>query len=121
MSGMFGDQNPTAASTYVNYGTAVTANIKASAGSVYSIYHQNDHDVVTYVGIYNKTSAAATNDVPLVSFRTPALGSTLIGSEILTLSGISCSTGITFGISFDKTKYSAADPVGEHVTMVVYK
>lgn len=105
---------------FKDYETNATAAIKASPGVVYSIYCENLNGAVRYIGIYNKTTAAATNDVPIVSYRVPAGGATMVGTDMLSIMGLTCSTGITFGISTDPTKYAAATAT-DHNTVILYK
>ena len=113
---------PLAVSTYSTSFTsgvgALPANIKASAGNVFSIYALNSNTAQRYLQLFNST--AVPSGTPLVSFLIPALGSITIDSGFFTSSGINFSTGITLGISLAQATYTAAT-AGDHNYAICWK
>lgn len=57
---------------YNSWSTITKANIKASAGYVFSLYAINRNAAVRYIQLHNKATAPAGTDVPLQSFPVPA-------------------------------------------------
>jgi len=100
-------------STPINFssiGTNVTANIKASAGVLYSFNCTNLNDELRYLLIFNSTGSTA--GTPLLS--RPVYGNKgllEIGMNVLGFSGLPLSTGITFAFSTAPLIYVAGSAI----------
>jgi hypothetical protein len=97
--------NPTL-SNYSSVGANVTANIKGSSGIINAISCINLNASTRYLQFFNSTGS--TTGTPFLVF--PVYGNSgflEIGPNLLSLSGISLSNGITFGFSITATPYTA--------------
>ena len=89
---------PLANSTYawtrfVDLGANATANVKASAGNVYSAYIENTNAAKRYLQFHNTATTPAGGAVPLYTFAVAGSGSILIGSDFWGLAGANFSMG----------------------------
>ena len=105
-------QKKIAASTYaptrfVDLGANATANVKGSAGNVFSLYCNNENTADRYVQLHNTATTPAGGATPLYTFRVPGLGDVLIGTDFFTNEGGHFTTGIAFGFSSTKDTYTA--------------
>ena len=92
--------------SYSRIGTTVTANIKATAGSLYSLTCTNLNASIRYLLLFDSTGSTA--GTPVRSYPVYGNGGFLeIGLNILGLVGLNFSTGITFGFSTTATTYTA--------------
>lgn len=97
----------TAFSHYSNAGTAATANIKATAGRVFSFSCYSVNAAVRYIQLHNKASAASAAEVPLFAFPVFTNTATVIGKDFFGENGAVFSTGITFAFSTTQWTYTA--------------
>ena len=116
---------PLANSTYawtrfVDLGANATANVKASAGNVYSAYMENTNAAKRYLQLHNTATTPGGGAVPLYTFAVAGAGSILIGSDFWGLAGANFSTGIAFAFSTTAGTYTAGT-AGEQFTVVHYK
>lgn len=91
----------TPAGTISRYlGTANTANLKSSAGTVYSFTCSNNNNEIRWFQIFNQTTAAINDNVPVIAFPVfPNNGVTVIGEEIFGAAGLTLTTGISWAFS----------------------
>jgi hypothetical protein len=98
-----------AGSTASYIGTSAGANLKSSAGFVYAITCSNSGADTAWFQLFQKASPPALNDTPARSF--PVYGNNgilILGQDILGGTGISLSTGISWGISIARLTYTAS-------------
>lgn len=96
---------------YTSLGTVVSAVIKSSAGSIYSIINSlNTTTTVKYIQFFNSTILPSNGATPLLpGFPIPPNnGLLLLGQDVLGGEGIYFSAGISFGISTTPLVYTAA-------------
>lgn len=115
---------PLAVSTYAptrfaDLGANATANVKATAGNVLSIYCNNENAADRYVQLHNTGTTPGGGAAPLYTFRVPAGGDVLIGTDFFTQAGAHFSTGIAFAFSTTKDTYTAGT-AGDQSTLVHY-
>lgn len=123
-------QKPIAAVTYAPllYApmTQVTkANIKASAGNVFSIYITNDNAAVRYFQLHDKATAPAGTNVPLISVKVPAgtannPGVLILDNSFFTSAGLFFTTGVGWAISTTFATFTDAATNTEHISIVTY-
>lgn len=116
---------PLATTTYswsraVDYASNVTANVKASAGCIKSVYCHNTNAAARYIQIHNTSTTPSGGAVPTFSFLVPTGGATLIGDDFFGEQGYYCSSGIAFAFSTTETTYTAGS-AGDQTTFVMYK
>lgn len=121
---------PVAASTYApSLYTAITqvtkANIKNSAGNVFSIAITNTNAAVRYFQLHNKASAPAATEVPIYSFPVPAGSATvpgvlMVGVDFFTEAGYYFSTGIGWAISTTYGTFTDSATNTEHIPIIHY-
>jgi hypothetical protein len=116
---------PVATSTYsptrfVDFGSNATANIKSSAGNVFSLYCNNENSSDRYIQLHNTATTPAGGATPLYSFRVPGSGDILVGTYFFTNAGANFTTGIAFAFSTTKDTYTAGTAT-EQSTTVHYK
>jgi hypothetical protein len=99
---------PLATLTYY-LGTSNGANLKASAGNIYAITYSNSNSVIRYFQIFNKASAPAASEIPIISFPAYASdGFILIGQDILGGGGMALSVGVSWGFSTTRLIFTPA-------------
>lgn len=120
---------PVASSTYS--GTAFMAplndvdiSVKATPGNILSLTCSNINAAVRYLQVFNKATAPAGSDVPVLSFVIPAGTSTApavreIGREFFGANGYHLSTGIAVGVSTAAASFTAATTT-DHTTNGTY-
>lgn len=109
-------------SLYTNFGAATKANIKASAGNVFSFSVTNLNAAARYLQLHNKASAPAATDVPLLTFYVPATtGAVIIGNDFFADAGLNFSTGVGFAISTTAATFTDSATANEHLVQVTYK
>lgn len=105
-----------------SFGTATTANAKATAGVLKGFYVSNVNAAIRYFQIFNTTGATT----PVVmSFAIAAGSATVpqflsIGESILGANGYYCSTGITWGLSTTRDSYVAGTNTDHQVHLFYY-
>ena len=110
---------PTTYQSAVTGSQVVSANIKASAGELMSVWASNADASTRYLWITNAASgpanALASSD-PSVKDIIPLFTNTSIdlSSAFFTAAGMYCSTGISFGFSTSATSYTAGT-ASEHI------
>jgi hypothetical protein len=88
-------------------GTSAGANLKTSAGNVYSFSCTNLNAATRYFQIFN--TAGSPSGTPIASFPVYGNGGFLsIGQDLIGGNGIICSTGIAWGFSSTALTYTAA-------------
>lgn len=100
-----------AQNTYVNIGTAVSANIKSSSGSIFSITCTNLNTSARYLQFFDSTTTPANGATPIRSYPVYAANASgggyfELGDSILRSTGIAFSSGITFGFSSTPLVYT---------------
>jgi hypothetical protein len=95
---------------YISMGTAVSGNLKASAGNVYALDCINVSTGLRFLQLFDSTAAPTAGAVPKIPpFPIPANnGLLLVGQDVLGGEGINFTTGISFGISTTALTYTAA-------------
>jgi len=110
-----------AASYYENIGAAQPANIKASAGSVGSVYATNSNVAVRYLMMFEKASAPVAGDTPVQTWLIPAGTATAPGwVEKNFVTPKAFATGIAFAISTTTGTLTDDATDSEHTTHVEY-
>lgn len=104
---------------FANLGANATLNVKASTGNVFSLYCNNENAAEQFIQLHNTATVPAGAAVPLYSFRIPAAGDVLIGTDFFTNEGANFSTGIAFAFSTTKDTYTAGT-AGEQTTIIHY-
>lgn len=102
----------------------VDISVKGSAGYLKSIRVSNINAAIRYLQIHNKATAPAGGDTPILSFPIPAGSATVpqylsFGQDDWGPGGLSCSTGISIGISTVAATFTAATTT-DHVTAGSY-
>lgn len=110
------------ATLYTYFAGAVTkANVKASAGNVYSFTVTNRNAAARYFLLHNKASAPAAAEAGLVAFMVPA-GSTLtIGDQWFRDAGVNFATGIGWSIGTTVATFTDSATASEHEVQIQYK
>lgn len=116
---------PLATSTYswsrfVDFGSNVTANVKASAGNVKSLYCHNSSGSNAYIQLHNTATTPSSSAVPAFTFLVPAGGAVFVDGAFFGESGYNFATGIAFAFSTTEGTYTAAT-AGDQVTIIMYK
>lgn len=116
---------PLTVSTYApsitnDWGSNVTLNVKASAGTTFSAIGVNRNAGTRYLQLHNTATTPSTAAVPLISFPVPTNSILFIGNDLLTNNGIFFSTGIAYAWSTTAGTYTAAT-ASEHDTTVLFK
>lgn len=111
-----------APSLSTSFGTATTANAKATPGILKGFSVSSINAAIRYFQIFNSTGSTAT---VLLSFPISAGSATVansinIGEDVLGANGLYLSTGITWGISTTKDSYVAATAADHNVNLVYY-
>jgi len=121
-------QKPVSSATYapsshMNLGAATTANVKASAGYVYTIYCINRNAAVRYFQLHNTATTPAGGATAQNTWAVPAGTTDNPGILILDTAYFSPSerfaTGIAWAISTAEATYAAAT-AGDHSVRVRY-
>lgn len=104
---------------FSSFGAATKANVKASPGSLLSVYASNINAAIRYLLLHNKASAPAGADVPLMAFPIPAGSSTAPASIILDgdfwgAAGFYFSTGLGWAISTTGATFTDSATASEH-------
>lgn len=106
--------------------TQVTkANIKATAGNVFSILITSINASVRYFQLHNKATAPAAADVPLVSIPIPAGAAAqptelILDSAFFTVNGEAFSTGIGWAVSTTFATFTDSATATDHIVVVHY-
>lgn len=116
---------PLATSTYswsrfVDFGSNVTANVKASAGNVKSLYCHNSSGSNAYIQLHNTATTPSGSAVPAFVFLVPAGGAVFVDGAFFGENGYNFSTGIAFAFSTTEGTYTAAT-AGDQATIIMYK
>jgi hypothetical protein len=102
----------------------VDISVKATSGNIGSLAASNINAAVRYLQIFNKSSAPANPDVPVLSFPIPAGSATVpgylsLGMDELGAAGLNLATGIAVGVSTTAATFTAATTT-DHVVMGRY-
>jgi hypothetical protein len=109
----------TGATTKARIKAAATTNatsVKATAGRLYELHVGNASAAIKYLKLYNKATAPTVGtDTPVVTYPIPANGGRV---DIVSINGISFSTGISYAITgavgdTDATAVAVDDVTGE--------
>lgn len=116
---------PLATSTYswsrfVDFGSNVTANVKASAGNVKSLYCHNSSGSNAYIQLHNTATTPSSSAVPAFVFLVPAGGAVFVDGAFFGENGYNFATGIAFAFSTTEGTYTAAT-AGDQATIIMYK
>ncbi len=87
-----------------NLGSVASKTVKPAAGRLVGFTVRNDASVALY--FYTWDSVTASGTALLIPFLVPANGQIYIGTDILTTKGIPFTTGLTYGLSTDKSSFS---------------
>ncbi len=111
-----------APSLSTSFGTATTANAKATAGILKGFSVSNINAAIRYFQIFNTTGATTPVLLSIpISAGSATLATTInIGEDVLGANGLYLSTGITWGISTTKDSYVAATAADHNVNLVYY-
>lgn len=85
----------------------VSAVLKASAGSLKSVFAANRSSVALYLQFQNQTTAITNAGSAVLQFYVPPNGEIVIGSDFFVGAGWAFSTGISWGFSTVTTTYTA--------------
>ena len=91
---------------YKNWGSAITQNIKASEGAVFTGWGKNDNASVVYLQFHNTAGVPAGAAVPLISIPIPA-SSIWSFDKSLIPNGVNFSNGIAIAWSTTEATYTA--------------
>lgn len=116
---------PLAVSTYVpsrfvDFAANATANIKATAGNVFSFSCHNLNAAARFFQLHNTETTPAGGAVPLLTFLVPAGTMIIVGNDFFTQTGLNFSTGIAFGFSTTEGTYTAG-AAGDQFSQVTFK
>lgn len=92
---------------YQSLGANATANVKASAGMLYSVVCHNLNGAARYIQVFSTTTTPAGGAVPALTYLVPAGGVTIIDSTTLGANGSYFASGIAFAFSTTETTYTA--------------
>jgi len=109
-------------SNYKNLGTSDSANIKATAGNIFTIGCINTSGTDAYFQIHNTTAVPAAAAVPEDVVIIPTGQQTIAGTDYFTVGGLHLNTGVTFVISTVQNTYGTTGGIdaGEFSTIVRY-
>lgn len=85
--------------TFSNWGANTTHNVKATPGSVYSLYAYNTNAAARFEQLHNTATTPSASAVPVFSFLVGISLDKLIGSDFFGPNGCNFSTGIAFAHS----------------------
>lgn len=85
--------------TFSDWGSKTTLNVKATPGSVYSLYAYNRNEDARFEQLHNTATTPSASAVPVFSFLVGASADKLIGSDFFGPNGYNFSTGIAFAYS----------------------
>lgn len=105
---------------FSNLGADATLNVKATAGNVFSVYCNNENASDRFLQLHNTATVPAGAAVPLYTFRVPATGDVLIGTDFFTAKGGRFTTGIAFAFSTTKDTYTAGTNT-DQTTLIHFK
>lgn len=120
---------PTSSSSYAPSSkwslNATTDSVKTSAGILFAVHARNENASPRYLMVFNKASAPAAADTPVITKMIPAgsggaTGSTSIGPDELSIFGKYLSTGIAIGVSDGADTFSAGATASEHAIHTTY-
>lgn len=116
---------PVAVSTYswsrfVDFGANATANVKASAGNVFSFECHNLNGSARYLQFHNTATTPSAGAVPLYTFLVPAGGAITRDGQFFGQAGANFSTGIAFAFSTTEGTYTAGS-AADQFTQIHYK
>jgi hypothetical protein len=105
-------------------GANVTLNVKASAGSIFSIYCLNLNVAARYLQIHNTATTPAGSAVPALTFLVPPSVSGIPGvlaldSSMLGAAGNNFSSGIAFAFSTTVATYTAG-AAADQITEILF-
>lgn len=91
----------------------VDISVKATAGYLRSLVVTNINAAVRYIQVHNKASAPAGADTPIWSIPIPAGTANapaivILGADIFGPGGLSCTTGVSIGVSTTAGTFTAA-------------
>lgn len=109
-----------APSDYQNYGSAITENVKATAGNVFAITGFNSAGTDVYLQLHNTATTPSAAAVPKFSFLLPASSEITQGSDFFVTGGAHFNTGVAMAISTTPGDYTAATTAGDYFTQVRY-
>lgn len=114
-----------APSLYAPLTQVTKANIKASAGNVFSVYVTNDNAAVRFLLLHNKATAPAAAEAPVYAFKIPAgtannPGVLILDEAFFARGGAHFATGIGFSISTTFATFTDSATASEHIINVHY-
>lgn len=113
-----------APTNYQNAGSVTKANVKASAGNVFSIRVTNANAAARWFQLHNKATAPAATEVPQRYFLIPAGTAAQPASITLDINyfahGINFATGIGWAISTTAATFTDAATAGDHTYDINY-
>lgn len=104
---------------FADLGSNATANVKATPGNVFGLYCNNGNVSDRYLHLHNTATTPSAAAVPLYTFRVPAGGDIVIGTDFFTQTGAYFSVGIAFAFSTTKNTYTAGT-ASDQSTLVHY-
>lgn len=104
---------------FQNLGANATLNVKASAGSIKSIYCHNISASIAYIQIHKTATTPGGGAVPALTYLVPASGVTIIDGQVLGENGYFCTTGIAFAYSTTESTYTAGTAANQ-VTQIMF-
>ncbi|MDI6808164.1 MAG: hypothetical protein QME66_04165 [Candidatus Eisenbacteria bacterium] len=118
-------QTVPSASTYAytrfaDLGANATANVKSSAGNVFSLWCQNENTADRFIQLHNTATTPAGGATPLYTFLISGGDQIVIGTDFFGPAGANFSTGIAFGVSTVKDSFTAAT-ASEQSTVIMFK
>lgn len=105
-------------SRFVNYGANATLNVKASPGTVNSLYCHNLGGAAAYVQLHDTNTLPASSAVPLFSFLVPVGGTVFIDAQFWGANGHYFVNGIAFAFSTTEATYTAATAANQMTTIL---
>lgn len=92
---------------YTNLAAAATANVKATAGNVFSVKCHNLNAATRYFQLHNTATTPGGGAVPLLTFTVPSNTEVVIGNDFFSAAGLHFTTGIAFAFSTTEGTYTA--------------
>ncbi len=112
-------QTADAFSFFSDFGANATANVKATAGKVFSVWIHNRNAAERYLQLHRTATTPAGGAVPYITFAVPGNSFLAVGNDFFTLGGITMTTGIAFAFSTTEHTYTAGTG-SEQTTMITY-
>lgn len=100
---------------FTNFGTSANPNVKASAGTVYSLCGFNQNQATRYLQLHNTNGAVANGTTPVYTFLCPGGTEVVIGEDFFSMAGHTFANGIAYGFSSTPNVMTAAAAADSYI------